>query len=234
MSTLLCGLFAQAVRHGGGGGADLLQLRGLLLVAADVAAEGAIDELEGELPGSAVGQPDDKGGGEELAQVARVLALAGEDLVLLVQDLALQLDPLLGTAEDILELLQRPQAELALAVELGHSRDRLGDRDQADRVAVVVGIGVAVAVARLFLVGIEGEDAFDFLAEGAGEGALGVAVVAFAQQRRRWGQGGPAAELEPVPLGIDLEEGVLGAGGGDPGGSPQRDQENGARGAPPP
>ncbi len=111
--------------------------------------------------------------------------LAGEDLVLLVERLALQLDPLFGAAEDVLELLQRAQAELALAVELGHVRGALGDLDQADRVAVVVGLAVAVAVGRLVLVGVEGEVPSTPVGERAGEGALGVAVVALAQQRRR-------------------------------------------------
>ena len=69
-----------------------------------------------------------------------VLLLAGEDLVLVVERLALQLDPLFGAAEDVLEPLQGAQAELALAVELGDERDALGDLDQADRVAVVVGL----------------------------------------------------------------------------------------------
>ena len=51
--------------------AIVVQLRGVLLVAVDVAAEGAVDQLEGELLGRRVGQPDDEGGGEELAQPVR-------------------------------------------------------------------------------------------------------------------------------------------------------------------
>ncbi len=84
---------------------------------------------------------------------------AGEDLVALVERLALQLDPLLGAAEGVLELLQRAQAELALAEELGNVGGALGHLDQADRVAVVVGLAVALAVGGLVLVGVEGEDA---------------------------------------------------------------------------
>ena len=118
-------------------------------MAVDVAAEVAADELEGELLRRRVGQPDDEGGGEELAQPVEVLALAGEDLVALVERLALQLDPLFRAAEDVLELLQGVQAELALAVELGDVGGALGDLDQADRVVVVVGLAVALLSVRL-------------------------------------------------------------------------------------
>src|SRR5215469_3860232 len=58
-------LVAQAFRHRGGGGGDLVEVLGVFLVTADVAAEGAVDELEGELLRRAFGQPDDEGGGEE-------------------------------------------------------------------------------------------------------------------------------------------------------------------------
>jgi hypothetical protein len=150
-------------------------------VVVDVAAEGAADELEGELARRFVGQPDDEGGGEELPQRVGVLRLAGEDLVLLVEGLALQLDPLFGAAELVLELLEGAQAELALDVELGDEARALGDLDQADGVVVVVRLAVAVAVGVLFLVCVEGEDAFDSFGEIAGQGAVGVAVVALAQ-----------------------------------------------------
>ncbi len=114
----------------------------------------------------------------------RVLVLVGEDLVALVEGLALELDPLFG-AEGVLELLQGAQAELALAEELGDEFGALGDLGQADRVAVVVGLAVALAVGALVLVGVEGEAPLDPVGERAVQDALGVAVVALAQQRRR-------------------------------------------------
>ena len=86
-------LLAQAAGDGGRGGADRVELGGRLLVAVDVAAEGAADQLEGELLRRLLGEPDDEGGGEELAQPDLVLLLAGEDLVALVERLALQLRP---------------------------------------------------------------------------------------------------------------------------------------------
>src|SRR6478672_10241182 len=109
-------------------------------MAVDVAAECPVDQLEGELLGRFVGEPDDEGGGEELAQPVGVLALAGKYLVLLVESLALQLDPFFGAAEDVLEPLQGAKAELLLAEELGDALGALGNRDQADREAVVLGL----------------------------------------------------------------------------------------------
>ena len=176
---------------------------------------------------SRVGQPDDEGGGEELAQPVRVLALAGEDLVALVERLALELDPLFGAAEDVLELLQGAQARLALAVELGDEARALGHLDEADGVAVVVGLAVALAVRRLFLVGIESEQALDAVVERAFERPLRVAVVALAQQRRRFRQPAPLIDGQPVLLSVDAEEGVLGAGVGDQQDGDQRDQQSG-------
>ena len=107
----------------------------------------------------------------------------GEDLVALGQRLALELDPFFR-AEDVLEALERPEAELSLAVELGGESEALGDLGDPDRVVVAVGVLAALAVGVLFLVGVEGEDALDAVAERAFEQSGRVAVVAFGQQRR--------------------------------------------------
>src|SRR6478609_4952596 len=110
--SLLVGFLAQPAGHPGGRGPHRVEGLRVLLVAADVAAEGSVHQLEGELLRRGVREPDDEGGGEELAQPDLVLALAGEDLVLLLERLRLELHPLLLAAELVLELLQRPEAEL--------------------------------------------------------------------------------------------------------------------------
>jgi hypothetical protein len=217
----------------GGGGSDAVQLGGVLLVSVDVTAEGAVDELEGKLVRGRFVQPDDEGGGEETAQPDRVLLLAGEDLVLLVELLALQLHPLFVAAEDILELLQRTQPELALAVELGAVADAVGDFDETERVAVVARLLVAVAVGRLLLVGVEGEGALDAVADPAAEGAVGVAVVTLLQQGRRRRQRPFAAERQPALLGVGLEEGVGGLRVGDREDDQQTDEDDGDQGGSP-
>jgi hypothetical protein len=176
-------------------------------VAVDVTAEGAVDELKGELVRRRIQQPDDEGGGEEPAQPDGVLLLGGEDLVLLVELVALQLHPLFVAAERVLELLQSAQPELALAVELGTVGGAIGDLDQAERVAVVVGLPVAVAVGRLLLVGKEGEGSFRPVAERPEHAALGVAVVAFAEERGGFGKpAAPVDQRQPPGLRVDLEE----------------------------
>ena len=158
----------------------------------DVAAEVAADELERELLRRGVGQPDDEAGGEELAQPVEVLEVrVGEDLVTLGQLLALELDPFFR-AEDVLEALQRAEAELALAVELGGQVEALGDLGDPDRVVVAVGVLSTLAVRVLFLVGVEGEDALDAVAERALEQSGRVAVIPFVQERRLRRQHPPA------------------------------------------
>ena len=109
---------------------DPVEVLGVFLVAVDVAAELAVDELEGELrraPAS-ISQTMKVGEKSWRSQMASCLS-PDEDLVLLVERLALELDPLFRAAEDVLELLQRAQAELALAEELGDERRALGDLD---------------------------------------------------------------------------------------------------------
>ena len=66
--VLLVRLLAQAGGDCRGGPGDHVEVGGVVLVAVDVAAEGAVDQLEGELLRRFVGEPDDEGGGEELAQ----------------------------------------------------------------------------------------------------------------------------------------------------------------------
>jgi hypothetical protein len=77
-------------------------------------------------------------GREHLAQEVLVLLLGREDLVLLVQPLALELDALLRP-EDVLELLEHPEAELAIRVELRQAVAALRDIRHRDR-EVVIGL----------------------------------------------------------------------------------------------
>jgi hypothetical protein len=194
-------------------------------VAADVAAEVAVNELEGELLRRRLVQPDDEGGGEEAAQPDRVLLLAGEDLVLLVELGALELHPLFLRPEDVLELLQGAEAELALAVELGAVGDAVGHLGEPEGVAVVIGLPVALAVGRLLLVGEEGEGPVDALAEASLQRPLGVAVVTLLQQRRQRRQVLLAAEGEAALGAVGGEEGVGGLLVGDEEDDEDSDQE---------
>ena len=181
---------------GGGGGADRVEVGGVLLVAADVAAEGAVDQLEGELLGAAsVSQTMKVGEKRRRSQIAS-WSLPAKISYLLVERLALQLDPLFGAAEDVLELLQGAEAELALAVELGdEGRRTRGPRPGRACSGSSWSARLPLLSVRLFLVGEEGEGALAARRRAAAQGALGVAVVALAQQRRQRRQRALAAEL---------------------------------------
>ena len=74
-------------------------------------------------------------------------------------------------------------------------------------------------------VGVDREDAADAGRELAGQGPLGVLVVALAQQRRRRRQRGLAAEGQVALLRVDVEEVVGGARVGEVEGQPDAGQE---------
>jgi len=127
-------------------------------------------------------EPDQEGGGEDLARPVDLVVGAGEDLELAVDRLRLVHDPL-ALSEHVLQRIHEPKADASLAEELAHERGRLRQLGDDDGEVDVGGLLVAVGVAGLLLAGVEAEAAVEPAGEDPVEALLGIPFVTLAQQR---------------------------------------------------